>query len=429
MSYRKIIGIISSAALATAAPALCQERDTPPDEPIRTVHAEIDADAKSSITGMNTFSLDLYRRTLAAGDNHFLSPASVSIAVALAYRGARGATATQLEKALHFGKPPGDYLRAGGQVLETMAFAGPRRELRTANALWLQEGMPLLPDYERDVTTFARAGLRRVNFAAAPDAARLEVNGWVADSTRGRIRDLLLPSEVSRDTRAILVNAIYWKGAWIREFDKGQTKIEPFTQLNGDRVPIPLMRQQSRFRVLQQGGVRAILLPYVGNEVEMAVFLPDSATGLPKFEQRLTARALSDWLDRLAAAGERETMLTLPRIHIEWRGDLRDTLAAMGAPIPFSDDANFSGITAALPPLKIGKVIHKTYLDVDEVGSEAAAATAIVEVVVSGMRVPPRPSSVFRADKPFLFLLRDRRTGLILFMGRYVKAPAESGAR
>lgn len=439
MSYRKIIGIIFSATLATAPPALCQEPDTPPNEPIRTVPAEIDADAKSSITGINAFSLDLYRRTLAAGENHFLSPASVSIAVALAYRGARGATATELERVMHFGKPPRDYLRATAPLLETMTFAGPRRELRTANALWLQEGMPLVPDYEQDMTRFARAGLQRVNFRDDPDTARLKVNGWVAETTRDKIRDLLLPDDVRTDTAAILVNAIYWKGGWAEAFDKGLTKVEPFTQLNSDTVSTPLMHQRSHFRVLERGDIRAILLPYVGNEIEMAVFLPDSAKGLPKFEEKLTARDLSDWLDRLASAEARETILTLPRMHIEWRQDLMDSIKAMGAPTPFSGGADFSGIATTSGPdgvsldagLKIGKVIHKTYIDVDENGSEAAAATAVVAVVITSGRSgpPPPPPFTFRADKPFLFLLRDRRTGLILFMGRYVKAPAESGAR
>ncbi len=227
MSYRKMLEIIAIAATLAATPSVCQERTNSPEEPIRTLPAEVGPDAKSAIEGINAFSLDLYRSTLRAEENHFLSPASVSVAVALAYRGARGTTADELEKTLHFGRPPAGYLRANGQVLETMAFAGPLRELRTANAIWLQEGMPLNPEYEQDVATFAKAGFKRVEFRGDPDAARRAVNGWVAESTRDKITDLLEQEDVTQTTRAILVNAIYWKGAWASAFDTHQTKLGP----------------------------------------------------------------------------------------------------------------------------------------------------------------------------------------------------------
>jgi len=439
MSYRQIVETIAIAAAILAAPARCQEADVPRDESIRTIPAVIDPDAKAAVAGINAFSLDLYRRTLAADENHFLSPASVSVAVGLAYRGARGTTATELEKTLHFGKSPRDYLRANGQLLGTMNFAGPRRELRTANAVWLQDGMPLLPDYEQDLAAYAKAGLQRVDFRGDTDAARLKINGWVAESTRDKIKDLLRPGDVSDSTRAVLVNAIYWKGGWASAFDKRQTKPEPFKLLDGGQVTAPLMSQRSDFQVMERDGAKAIMLPYVGNEVEMVVLLPNSAKGLPKLEEKLTASGLADWLGDLAKAPQRETILTMPRMHVEWRADLKELLKAMGAPTAFSDDADFLGIAAFPYPgedpraigLKIKHVIHKTYLDVDETGSEAAAATAVVmDVIVSGLRrgPPPPPPFIFRADKPFLFLLRDRRTGLILFMGRYVKPQAETGA-
>lgn len=437
MLYRKIIEAIAFAGMMTTVPAFCQDADAPPDEPIRTIPVVVDAEAKAAIAGINAFSLDLYRRTLTTGKNHFLSPASVSVAVGLAYRGARGKTAAELEKALHFGKPPRDYLRANGQVIETMTFAGPRRELRTANAVWLQDGMPLLPDYEQDITAFAKAGLQRVNFREDANAARLQVNAWVAESTRDKIKDLLQPDEVTHATRAILVNAIYWKGAWASAFDKSQTKSERFTLLSGDQAPVSLMHQRSDFQVMERNGVKAILLPYVGYEVEMAVFLPNSAKDLSKFEEKLSAGDLSKWLDDLALSDRRDTVLAMPKMHVEWREDLKNSLQAMGAPTAFSDDADFSGMATVPYPgevpqaigLKIARVIHKTYLDVNETGSEAAAATAVVmDVVVTGARrgPPPPPPFLFRADKPFLFLLRDRRTGLILFMGRYVEPSAEA---
>jgi serpin B len=436
MLYRKSIETVFIATLMTAVPALSQEAVVAPEESIRTISVAVGPDAKTAIAGINAFSLDLYRRTLSFPENHFLSPASVSVAVGLAYRGARGVTALELEKTLHFGKPPRDYLRANGQVLDTMSFAGPLRELRTANAVWLQNGLPLLPDFEKELTTFAKAGLQRVDFRGDAKAARFRINGWVAERTRDKIKDLLQPDDATNKTRAILVNAIYWKGAWASEFDKRQTKPEPFTMLTGDRAIVPLMHQRSYFQVMERDGIKAILLPYVGYEVEMAVFLPNATKGLPAFEKNLTTGRLSKWLNGLATADQRKTDLTMPHMHVEWRQDLKNSLAVMGAPTAFSDGADFSGIAtfpyAGEDPraigLKIAKVIHKAYLDVDEFGSEAAAATAVVMDVVVTARggPPPPPPFIFRADKPFLFLLRDRRTGLILFIGRYVKADANA---
>ena len=425
-----------TAAAIMAAPAFGQEAGVPPEEPILTIPAAIDPDTKAAIAGINAFSLDLYRQTLKPDANHFLSPASVSVAVGLAYRGARGTTAEELAKTLHFGKPPRDYLRANGQILGTMSFSGPQRELRTANAVWLQDGTPLLADYEQDLVAFAKAGLQRVNFRGETDAARIKVNDWVADSTGDRIRNLLRPGDVTRETRAILVNAIYWKGRWASLFDKNQTKAEPFTSLSGDRLPTPLMHQRSNFRVIERDGVKAIALPYVGHEVDMLLFLPNSEKGLPKFEEKLTAAELAKWLDDLGKAAWRDTILTVPKMRLEWRQDLKTSLEAMGAPTAFSDNADFSAMVsfpyAGEDPkavgLNIARVIHQSYLDVDEAGSEAAAATAVVmEIIVTSSRseTPPPPPFLFRADKPFLFLLRDRRTGLILFMGRYVKPQAE----
>lgn len=434
MLYRKIIETLFIATVMVTGPAIGKEAGLAPEESIKTIPVEVGSETKTAISGINAFSLDLYRRTLNVQENHFLSPASVSVAMGLAYRGARGLTASELEKTMRFGKPPRHYLRANGQVLDTMSFAGPRRELRMANTIWLQDGMPLLPDFERELTTFAKAGLERVDFRGDPKAARLRVNDWVAERTRDKIKDLLQPDDVTEQTRTILVNAIYWKGAWANEFDNRRTTLEHFTALSGDQMIVPLMHQQSRFQVMERDGVKAVLLPYVGYEVEMAVFLPNAATALPKFEKMLNSEGLSSWLQDLSDAERRETVLTMPKMHVEWRQDLKSSLAEMGAPTAFSDSADFSGIATFPYPgedplaigLKISHVIHKSYLDVDESGSEAAAATAVAMQIIPTASPPSPPPFVFRADKPFLFLLRDRRTGLILFIGRYVKPGSET---
>jgi serpin B len=382
---------------------------------------ELSPEAKDAVAGINAFSLDLYKRTLTPGENQFLSPASVSTAVALAYRGAVGQTADELRRVMRYDAAPDAYLRASAGVFATMNFCRPGRLLQTANAIWVQDGMPLKPDYVADVSDLMAAGLQRTDFSADPTKSRTDINAWVASATRDRITDLLQPGDVTGKTRAVLVNAIYWKGRWGIPFDADDTKTEPFTQLDGRKQPTPLMHQRHPFAVVERDGVQAIELPYEGGEASMVVFLPRSPEALPRFEAGLTDRQLTHWFDALEAAKPRDTILTLPKMHLEKRRELQDTLVAMGATTVFSDAADFSGM-ATSPDLKFTKVIHKAWLDVDEEGAEAAAATAVtMEIVVGAIkRVHEPPPIIFRADRPFLFVLRDERTGLILFIGRYV---------
>jgi serpin B len=227
----------------------------------------------------------------------------------------------------------------------------------------------------------------------------------------------------------VLVNSIWWKGAWSLPFPVAATRTLPFTDIAGRETPTPLMTVRGEYRATERGGTKAIEIPFVGDEVAMVVLLPKNAPGLQRLERELTPAEFARWVDRLEAAHSRNTVLTLPRMRLRWRQDLASTLSAMGAPTPFGDDADFSGIAAMPYPgeianaigLKIKRVIHQTFFDLDEHGAEAAAATAVVmEVVVSGRSAAPPPPFVFRADHPFLFMLRDRRTGAILFMGRYV---------
>lgn len=394
------------------------------------ISAALDTGGEHAIAGINRFSLDLYKRSLSPSANLFLSPASVSIAIGLAYRGAQGATADELRSTLRYFAPPGDYLAANASVLKTLNFSGEGRELHVSNALWVQQGLPLRADFLADITTHAQAGLQRVDYRQDPKAARRTINQWVAAATNDKIKDLLHADDVTEKTRAALVNSIYWKGRWQAGFNEAETKAEPFTRIDGTSVTTSLMHKQASFRVMERGGVKAIQIPYVFGEVAMVILMPNSPAALPRFEEKLTTENLTRWISDLNAADFRDTVLTLPKMHLEWREDLVPTLQALGAKIAFGDDADFSAMAVVPYPgevpeavgLKIKKVIHQTYLDVDEQGSEAAAATAVLNIVVTSSRggPPPPPPFIFRADKPFLFLLRDLRTNLILFMGRYV---------
>lgn len=401
----------------------------------RHIPAVLNDEGKQAIAGTNRFTLDLYKRLLSPSENVFVSPASVSTAIGLAYRGANGATANELQSALHYSASPRAYLAADASVLKTLNFSGEGRELHVTNALWIQQGLPLRADFLADIQTYAEAGLQRVDYRHDPDAARQTINRWVAAATNDRIKDLLHVPDVTATTRAALVNSIYWKGRWETGFYAGDTKSEPFAQIGGKPVMAPLMHRQASFQSVERDGIKAIQLPYAGREVAMVVLMPNSSSALPHFEEGLTAEKLARWISDLDGAYPQDTVLTLPKMHLEWRGDLVEPLKGLGAKTAFGDEADFSGMAIEPYPgevpgatgLKIKKVIHQTYLDVDEQGSEAAAATAVMmDVVVSGRRIPPPPPPlIFRIDKPFLFLLVDKRTNMILFIGRYVAPPQQ----
>lgn len=377
--------------------------------------------SKAVVDGVNAFSLDLYKAIAAEGGNQFLSPASVSLAMGLAYGGARGATATEIREILHYPSAPDAFLAEAGPVLKSLDILGEGRELKVANALWADRTLQLQPDYLSAVSAHMAAGLKPVDFAKKSAAARKEINDWVEDRTNDRIKDLLQPGDVDSGTKSVLVNTVYWKGDWEKVFEKEATRPEKYTALGGAVTDVPMMVQQDWFQVAQRGGVRAIQIPYSGRELSMVILLPDDPNGLPALEAKLTRQELARWMRDLDGTSSRETILWLPKIHMEARAKLATTMKGLGVRTAFSDAADFSGITGS-PDLKIDEVIHQTFLDVDEKGTEAAAATAVTMVATSAMPGPPPPPPFeFRADKPFLFMLRDMRTGLVLFIGRHVE--------
>ncbi|WP_198045886.1 serpin family protein [Novosphingobium aquimarinum] len=436
MQFR-IHALLMASALLCSGAARAQDAEVP--EPAVSAPAVepaiatlLDTDAHELIEGTNAFSLDLLRAVGQRDSNLIVSPASVSAAGGLAYRGAVGETARQLQQVMRYPFEPVRTLKASGAMMDTMSFSGPGRDLRTANALWLQDSMPLNEPFERDMATYAKAGFERANFKADPEAARRRINQWVSDATRENIEELLKKDQISTCTRTVLVNAIWFKADWLAPFTSGMTKTEPFTAIDGRKTPLRLMHQSSDFRALKRGSVSAIQLPYKGREVALVAFLPDDYDDLPRFEEKLTAKELANWFDALDRTEPRETLLSFPRFKLRWGTDLSTTLKAMGAPLAFSNDADFSNMARLPYPggdpsergLKISHVIHEATVEVDETGSEASAATAmLMDMIPTGRHrgPPPPPPFVFRADKPFLFLLRDLRTGLILFVGRYVQ--------
>jgi serpin B len=365
------------------------------------------------VQGNNQFAFDLYARLRDQPGNIFLSPYSISTALAMTYSGARGETAEQMARTMHFDVPADRLHATFAALVRQINGQGEARpyKLSVANALWGQEGDEFLPDFLRLLADHYGAGLRRVDFRSTEQARRI-INDWVEEQTGNKIKDLLQPPYPTPDTSLVLTNAIYFKGDWVSPFPKGATKDETFTVTEDKRIPVPMMHRTGRLNCLDGGGFQALELPYAGEALSMVVLLPKETGGLAEFERSLTAKSLSGWLAKLRP---HRVDVALPRFEVEKGFELQDMLSAMGMPAAFGPQADFSGMNGQRD-LFISAVVHKAFVDVNEEGTEAAAATAVLMTRASAAR--PEPIISFRADHPFVFLIRDKQSGSILFVGR-----------
>jgi serpin B len=372
----------------------------------------VPADVRTLVQGNNAFAFDLYARLREQEGNLFCSPYSISTALAMTCAGARGETAEQMAKVLHFSLDAGRLHPACAQMIRTLNGHGLPRDyqLNVAQSLWGDVRLSVNPDFDRLIQTNYGARLRPVDFQDQTEQARQQINRWVESRTHDKIKELLHRDDIDSSTRMVLVNAIYFQAAWHKAFRKTATKEEVFLA-DSKRVKTPMMQQTERLRYAEGEGFQAVELPYEGEQLAMVLLLPKEKEGLKKLEQGLTAEKLDGWLDQLAV---RRVAVALPRFKLQARFDLAQKLKAMGMPLAFSPAADFSGISRS-EKLFISKVIHQAFVSVDEEGTEAAAATA---VVMSRGGMGGETPVAFRADHPFLFLLRDKHTGSILFLGR-----------
>ena len=367
---------------------------------------------------VNAFGVDLYARlrTREKG-NLFCSPQSIATALAMTSLGARGETAAEMARTLHLSMPQSELPAAYAAFLAGLqATKDQPWELSVANRLWGQRAVGFLAPFLESVRTGFDAELGRVDFAAQPDAARREINQWVERQTRDKIRDLLAPGTVTTLTRLVLANAIYFRADWAEQFDDKATSDQPFAVPGASPRTVPLMfkKVKAGYAELPDARAKLLELPYRGDALSMLVLLPDAVDGLGALEGRLTAESLERWV---AAAGRRDVLVYLPRFTVDSRFGLVDTLAAMGMPSAFeAGRADFSGMNGARD-LFVSAVVHAARVEVDERGTEAAAATGIAVGMTAAL---PQEPPVFRADHPFLFAIRDRRSGAILFLGRLV---------
>lgn len=382
---------------------------------------------QSSLLGGNTaFGFDLYAKLRERKGNLFLSPFSISTALAMTNAGARGNTLDEMTKVLHL--PPRPHERFGELLKKVNAAEGKKRayELTTANAIWAQQGFPWRTEFTGLLNKNYGAGVMPVDFAGMPEAARQWINAWVENETKEKIKNLIPEGAIDQLTRMVLTNAIYFKGNWASQFKKSLTKDQPFHLDDGRKAEVPLMHQVGNYGYTEinyspepkkglEMKLQVLELPYVGKELSMIVILPSSGQ-LEILEQSLSTESLALWTKKIR---QQKVNAYLPRFKLEMDEpfSLKEPLIAMGMKDAFDDmKADFFGMHSGKEQLFITAVQHKAFVDVNEEGTEAAAATG----VVVGLRsAAPTQPPVFRADRPFLFLIRDNATGSVLFLGRY----------
>lgn len=377
------------------------------------------AETSQLVAGNSAFAFDLYQALRGGEGNLFFSPYSISLALAMTHAGARAETERQMADTLHFTLPQSQLHPTFNVLDAALSSAGQAEEgdgdeagfqLNIANAIWGQEGFEFLPAFLDTLAENYGAGLRTLDFAENAEDARITINNWVSEETEEKIKDLIAQGVLSSETRLVLTNAIYFNGKWLLQFDPALTFDDRFDLLDGSGVVVPMMSQEEDFRYGAGDGYQAVALPYQGANMSMIFVLPE----LERFEEVESALS-ADFLNGVIDGLEKQHVdLTVPKFTFESEFGLSQTLSEMGMADAFGEEADFSGMTGGRD-LFISDVIHKAFVAVDEEGTEAAAATA---VVMAEMAMMPQEAVEMRLDHPFLFFIRDEDSGTILFAGR-----------
>ena len=378
----------------------------------RSELARTQADPRAAVAAglaFNGFGRKLYRALAAdrPDGNLVFSPTSIAFAVTMAAAGARGETQLQMLETMEVGDTDDIYRDTNSLTAELEARNGAGVELSIANSLWGQRGLTFEQTFLDLLATEYGAGLELVDYRAKPDATRVAINEWVEEETKGRIPELLAQGTITADARLTLVNAIYMKAAWLNQFNPEATADVGFTTIDGSAKQVPAMYMSRSMRYAAGDGWQAVELPYEGEDLVMVLIVPD-AGALEAYEARINvAVAVDPMIDR-------PVRLTLPKFDIDSSFSVGDAMQALGMELAFSGDADFSGITSE-DELRIGAVVHQANITVDEYGTEAAAATAVIMETTSA---PGDEPIELVLDRPFIFAVRDRGTGAELFVGR-----------
>lgn len=384
--------------------------------------------AASVVDANNEFAVDLYQMLKSRPGNIFFSPYSISASLAMTYAGARGQTASEMAKVLHFGSLQMNvhtaFAQMNGRINAVQRHSGVT--LLSANSLWLQKDYSFTRAFLKLIQKDYDAEAQTVDFANQPFVAQNEINSWVAEKTDGKIENLIAPGQLTQETRLVLCNAIYFKGKWQTQFNPADTKPAPFYITTNQAVTAPMMSHHGNFVIRrdEDDSVDLLAMPYIGGDLSMIILLPANEDGieyrfnkkpqpaLSTLEEKLTVRNLYSWLRELDATSPDEADISVPRFATTQSFDLSEQLISLGMVEAFNGGlANFSGMDG-MTGLYISDVVHQAYIQVNEEGTEAAAYTA----VNSTQGIPES----FIVDRPFIFIIRDNATGAILFLGRIV---------
>ena len=387
-----------------------QRREARPSAPQGDIQAVVDGD--------NAFAFDLYHSLRSQNGNLILSPFSISLALAMPYAGARGETESQMAQTLHFTLPQSQ-LHPAFNALDLTLEQKPANsnkdqepmQLSIANAVWAEQTYPFLPDFLDTLSLNYGAGIRLADFINQSEAVRREVNGWVEDQTKNKIKNLVPEGALNPDTRMLLVNAIYFKADWLDQFDANSTGDYPFYLLDGSEIKVPTMNQDFHNVPYSKGdGWQMIELPYAGGTAAMDILVPDAGR-FDEIDSSLDFETVSAMLSGLQPTS---VALALPKFKFESQFGLADQLSALGMTDAFDRDlADFSGMTSQ-NDLFISAILHKAFVAVDEKGTEAAAATIVIMEAAGAVMMEVN----LTIDRPFVFLIRDLQSGQILFIGR-----------
>lgn len=364
------------------------------------------------IEANNQFALDLYSKYRAKEGNIFFSPYSISTALAMTYEGAKGQTAEEMQSVFYFPEDNDARRSSYANLYNEINKKDKKYKLQTANALWAQQDYQFLDEYFNTVEKYYGGKVTNLDFVAETEKSRQIINTWVEDQTNDKIKDLIPSGAIDAMTRLVLTNAIYFKGNWALQFDEDNTREADFKISPSETVKAQMMSligEKAKFNHAETEDLQILEMPYEGEDLSMLVLLPKE-DNLDQVEQTISVAQLNEWREMLQ---EGKINVYLPKFKFETKYFMAQDLKGMGMPLAFSDTADFSGMTGKRD-LFISQVIHQAFVEVNEEGTEAAAATAVI-VALTAINEDPKE---FRADHPFIFIIQQKDTGNILFMGR-----------
>ncbi len=404
------IGIIALVVLAIFISGCVKQPATPKVDDTGATPEGI----KNVVDANNQFSLELYSNIKDKEEgNIFFSPYSISTALAMTYEGARGQTADEIQSVFHFPEDSNVRRPNFAAVYNQLNKGDAKYKLNTANALWVQQDFQLLDDYTNTVETYYGGKATNVDFVGTTEQARQTINNWVEDETNNKIKNLFPQGSLTPLSRLVLTNTIYFKGTWVEQFDKSDTRDEDFRVSSDQTVKVPMMRRtdkDAKFNYTETEDLQILEMLYEGEDLSMLVLLPKN-DDIKLLEESLTLEKLSDWKNQLR---KQRVNVFMPKFTFDTKYFLNENLKEMGMPLAFLESADFSGIDGT-KSLFIQIVVHQAFVDVNEEGTEAAAATGVGIGITSVPQI-----KIFRADHPFIFIIQERGTGNILFLGRVV---------